>query len=207
MKPQNVYEELTDEEVNLALKSIRPIFSKVSTFKQLIGAYILYLQGNIPVTPTYYGQLESDTVAQLDGILKLNRLGFLTIDSQDGLKVDRAWQRAYIIGYMYYDTYALILSVLKTTEIIYGSFLLTDEISSENPRFPIVLGMPDEEVWASIPLTGAGHRDAWELILEFSPKLLDTDVYVKLRYVQFIDPVWGRPGFLVNKLLEALSKK
>jgi hypothetical protein len=78
----------------------------------VVQLYFDFLNGKIKEVPTYSGPLEDDTINQLNDLRELNSLGFLTIDSQDGLdkyetikenektiKI-HTQQRAYVTGIM-----------------------------------------------------------------------------------------------------------
>lgn len=195
------------EELDEAYDIIEPIFEKVTTFEELIDAYILHLEGKIPVTPTYGGALFPDTIAQVDNIIKLNKLGFLTLDSQDGLRTENKLQRAYIDGYMYNNTFQKIVSKLIRTEIIYMSFYLIIEIEEDHPRFPVTIKIPENTMETSISLIGYGNCSDWDNILDMSPELEDNVDIKELRFVQFIDPIWCRSNLLVDLLLACMEDK
>lgn len=97
------------------------IASEVKTFADMQKMFIKFLKGQVPGTPLHPGALHADTVAQRKDIIKLNQLGCITVDSQDGLDEEepngifnyatrqpqpyyRLRQRAYFDGYMQFPT-------------------------------------------------------------------------------------------------------
>jgi len=104
VKSNDQGDQPSDEDCEASIRE----FSKVpkTNLYEIIQYYLQFLRGERVCNPTYYGYLNGDTIAQLDNIRKLNQLGFLTLDSQDGdemygLKEPSAtYQRAYIDGFV-----------------------------------------------------------------------------------------------------------
>lgn len=88
--------------------------SKSSTWGDVIHLYIKFLQGKIPGTPTHPFPLYEDatkTGGDKD-LITINRLGFLTKDSQPGLNEDGEFQRQYLDGSFFKDDYNLLFDKL-----------------------------------------------------------------------------------------------
>ena len=185
-------------------------FSSAQTFEDLIAGYLKYLNGEITRVPTYAGELEPDTIPQLGVLKRINKLGFLTIDSQDGLHEkegeEETYQRAYVHGFMRKDVYNRFSSKMIATDLICMGYPITRDPC--NTGMSIVVTRERGEAtgrkwrdYTQMPLSVLDQSD-WELLVSYSPKVLieKDDIY----QVTIIDPVWKRSNYLmevVHKML------
>jgi len=66
---------------------MREMFASCNNFQDILDRYYLYYEGRLSFLPLYHFPLAKDTLQQLDLFKKINRLGFLCTNSQDGLSI------------------------------------------------------------------------------------------------------------------------
>jgi len=179
------------------------IWRKVKTFKQLKKATLAFLneEAGSPYQFLCDGKhaLCQDTIDQLKEIKKINKLGFVTVNSQDGVEE----QRAYLIGFVTADGLKMIDDGLKSANLIY--WVCNADVRPKIGVFPPKVG------FALTKTDGKIHGGDMELANhEYDSFMLECPkiepLFKKLFYVIIIDPVWERKGYLVKKVIAALEK-
>ena len=223
-------DESDDESINEQKSLIsQRAFSTARTFRDIIDRYLLYFEGKIPYLPTYFGELDPDTMAQLDMFKRINSLGLLTVNSQDGLIEDErnyevidnrtgekiiyeriiTKQRAYIDGYIEARIYEQFQKFISDTELLIFGVPVGTNKGVEFKREPYI-NVTSEETWINgeyqyRPYTNlhvCSTGDEWDDIMEWvSPKAKIPPLY----YVQLLDPVWGRSNVLAETVIGALE--
>jgi hypothetical protein len=82
------------------LQIISPKYRKVRTFQDLINLNIQFIKGEIPGTPYHYGALSMDSQEQKDSLIRLNELGFFTMEGQGPMPEAKHQQKVYVSGFM-----------------------------------------------------------------------------------------------------------
>lgn len=121
--------------------------SKVNSIESLFETVVKQLEENNINTPFYKGTLSDQTLKDLDNVIRLNRLNFWTIDSQETNEDnDGKVQRAYISGFIpinLINYYAELLSKLELTVGVYyldgTSYLYKDGIKKDWDNEDIVV--------------------------------------------------------------------
>lgn len=182
-------------------------FYNAKTFYDVLQLYIEYLDGKSNEVPTYHGKLNPDTFEQLQQIRQLNNLGFLTLDSQNGLIEDSPdtikLQRSYIKGLMptfivneLVDKFNLQSEVLCFTEQL--KFSMKNEIA--DPRIWVTIKKNKQtlevDYQTSIPLVQT--QDYFHQIAEYLNKNTKKLLFNQLSNITLIDTVWERPNYLVD---------
>lgn len=57
-------------------------FETAKTYADLIAANVLFLEGTLRQSPYHYGPIDKETEPILQDLIKLNKLGFITVQSQ-----------------------------------------------------------------------------------------------------------------------------
>jgi hypothetical protein len=63
-------------------EKVKQLFSQIQNFAELCKVNILFLRGEIPMTPYHLGPIDEETVPLVEKLVEINRLGFLTISGQ-----------------------------------------------------------------------------------------------------------------------------
>jgi hypothetical protein len=82
------------------LQIITPLYQKVRSFQDLIDLNIRFIKGEIPGTPYHYAALKPDSQQQMESLIRLNQLGFFTMDGQGPISSPKGQQKVYISGFM-----------------------------------------------------------------------------------------------------------
>lgn len=199
-------------------------WANLRTFRDVLHLYVEYLSGRLAEIPTYSGPLNADTVAQLGDIREINRLGLLTVDSQDGLteetKTDgHNYQRAYITAV------APTNFVQRVAERLYRSsdVLVFHQAMNQLPHDPNVRRAVDRAAMR-VPLTvERTHPDVdpygtafttlppvaddsfAPALLEFGvPQSFVNGIRALCSTVTFIDTQFGRKGTVAATILGVL---
>lgn len=132
--------------------------SKDPSWDMVTHLYIKFLEGIIPATPLHLGPLLADTNdVGIRQLIKMNRLGFITVDSQPGLcedfvnpmngKSGKERQRQYISGFILGDLYENFVEKMEKNEDI--GFIAVDSDGKYIKRH-LPEWVPDAD---SIPVT------------------------------------------------------
>lgn len=72
------------------------VFNSIQSYKNLIDVNVAFLQGKVSKTPYLLAPVDTQTVPQLDHLIKINKAQFLSIEGQPALKttkfVSKTWQ-------------------------------------------------------------------------------------------------------------------
>jgi hypothetical protein len=82
------------------LSLISKDYNKVKTFQDLIDLNIRFIKGELPGTPYHYAALSMDSQESKELLIKINELGFLSMDSQGPKPEEKHQQKTYISGFM-----------------------------------------------------------------------------------------------------------
>lgn len=161
-----------------------------------------WLEGHSRYQPgTLTPVFDEETVAIAATLAAINRAGLFTKESQPGQLQDAGnSQREYVTGFCAPDTASSLLQLSARTELV------------------AVAHAPGEPGRASIPVTLQG--DEVITVLGTSESPADTDalsdwsaesnetlalLLAESWYLELFDPVWGRSGRLLAKVLETLE--
>ena len=194
-------------------------FSDVKSFSDLLDTFYLYFEGKIAYLPHYRGKLCADTIAQLDLIKEINRLGFLSVDSQNGLSEHLPStiqsetnfcqkQRAYIEGFLPAERAVAFIDQFNQMDLI-ANIVEVGVNCSDSQSSGIAVTMhswiENNEYKIEFPthihLDGDGY-DTWGSILMWISPDANID---KIYYIQLIDPIWGRKDFLLQTMINILQ--
>jgi hypothetical protein len=167
-------------------------------------------------------------------LANINRLGFLTIDSQMGKKETKTFQRAYICGLVTKDTADRLKNYFRTIDSVLvfafphgetappglDAYAFGDDGGIGLPRIEVSLGGPNLSPVTRLPL-GIGERfeSAWngvlpevrdELQTNFSTKgiqRLKERCCAQSVYISVVDTVWGRRTKMFTEVVRALQMK
>jgi len=179
-------------------------WKKVETFKQLKKATLAFLDGkagcpyNFPRQNRGDSPLEPDTIDQLKEIKKINKLGFVTVNSQDGVED----QRAFLMGLVTSDGLKMIDDGLKSTELIY--WVCDASIAPSMGVFPPKVGCSLTRRNGKLhggDVSLVNHE--YDNFIRECPKI--EPLLSKLFYISIVDPIWERKGYLVEKVLSVLK--
>lgn len=94
------------------------MFDKLKKFEDYQTYICKYLNGEYENTPWHYGEIDTETINLLYDLKNLNKLGFITINSQPGtyIKTDKYMelQRGYIEGFMKKNLFNKLLKNIKS---------------------------------------------------------------------------------------------
>lgn len=109
------------------------IYERVKTYQDLIETNIAFLNGEIKRTPYHDGSIEEETHKILDNLVKINKFGFFTTNSQPSLCEYRKYipklnyyidveQKSYISGFMFREEFYNLLSFIENNslQVIYN---------------------------------------------------------------------------------------
>lgn len=186
-----------------------------TTLDDLSAGVVAWLTGSVRRTPTYLGRPEPETALIRDRLITINQVaGVLTDSSQPGLlgewrtrrgHVHRWSQRAYLAGYA--DATAvgdLTLGLYLAREA--GELLLFTRPPHQGPYAGTDYGNEPVPVTADAdgtPHTWVGHwapaRDITAFWGRGAPALLGAWQFA------VVDPEWGRPDLLWDRVSAALG--
>lgn len=119
---------ITNEIIYKYRDNVEFLYSLVITFEDFQLLNIAFLKNKIPET-IYHGPLEDETNLLLKDLLRLNKRGFITINSQPGLKEkDRTYgdkeyfeseQKEFIEGFCHKDYLQSLISVLSRENVYF----------------------------------------------------------------------------------------
>jgi hypothetical protein len=72
----------------------------VQSYRDLINLNILFIKGQISKTPYHHGPLALDSQESRETLIKMNELGFLSMDGQGPKPEAKHQQKTYISGFM-----------------------------------------------------------------------------------------------------------
>lgn len=152
-----------------------------------------YVQGYRTQQPAGEPDPMSDTLADI------NRLGFLTDDSQPGVAISGGYgQRAFITGRCSEQSAAVISAVLVETELV---VLVFPPGESGSGQICVTLEGAREFTWLG---RSGGPSYALEAYSDWSNETL-AKALADCFELQIFDPVWGRNSKLIPALHAALA--
>lgn len=79
----NIPKNLTIKHDNKWLKHVHPLWSRCNTFSKLLENMALFVNGELPNTPTHMGYLEDTNPEYITRLVHLNNIGVLTDNGQE----------------------------------------------------------------------------------------------------------------------------
>lgn len=185
-------------------------------------AQVAKLQAAAMITTKRVGDPEEDaSMSVMRPVLsQMNAMGFVTVDSQMGVKETNRWQRAYISGFVSKKMApALLTRLMRCDDLIALTF--PHDASADfveyglynMPRLPLTLMDEDGQELKPVTTMPLGAAQPWEeLWISLLPELhLANDVQsmnaVKKDAVTLfvMDTKWGRKRLLFDRVLEIVS--
>jgi hypothetical protein len=183
-------------------------------YNKILNHYYLFLTGQIDEVPTHGAPLEEESSIIQRQLIALNECDILTIDSQPGIKEEIyaikldsnviLYQREAVSAYMP----SVMVNYFKD-KLEFTNFLMF--------WYPLTYKGPMRQF---IPISGAKYPNGEkiEMTTRFPVDILEVyrDLQLimndfgytyndiesdKLVFVEFIDPIWGRQGKLLNALV------
>lgn len=201
----------------------------MDSFQYILDYYYRFLQGELQEVPTHFGPLDEESAIILPQLLQLNRLGFLTVESQPGEKevyTDLTFpfmfphpqnvtfkspqeiisvQRGQVSGYMTIEMAYAIERELNPTELLMFITEL-DNPDSNGQAITITMSYTSDNVYqhvfTSSPVDYPDPKEELTMILQVLqlPPLTEDLVHVTI-----IDPIWGRPTYLFDVLINSFN--
>lgn len=188
-----------------------------SSMQDILDYYNDYLSGKLEGCPTHDGPLEQETMRILPDLLRLNRLGILSVDSQPGLKEQfpggELYQRAYLDCYMPLEIYSKLETALMGTNFCFYGQKYSSPEDDKSPTALVIVSYAlerDSETHGMKTVILTEMPIGWispdmDIILENTPEDIKVQILDDLYSVRIMDPVWGNEGALFKKLVEILS--
>jgi len=198
---------------------IGPKISKLKTYKDLLlynktwlndltYTNVIANHGSAKKTSGEYLNVDIDSILyNLPELIEMNELGFLTVDSQSGIKEKNHLERAYITGYMLNKQAEhvweelnrlgyIVMRIKMSTYIEYGPDILSLS------RIPVTID--DNKIYTQV---GLATDIDW--IKELQTKLSER-ILSKYSLITIIDPVYGRLAGkrdgIFTKIIKSLTK-
>ena len=130
-------------------------FRKISTFQELIDTNVQFLEGKIHHTPYHYGPVDDETLPMIADLVKLNKLGCITITSQPAVNEtyykNQKWlqlqQKSFLEGYMPISVLCPFIQFMSTYDQEYSYKIYTiKKISGLKKWIYTLLGLSDIQV-------------------------------------------------------------
>jgi len=172
----------------------RLTWSTAASFRELCEANIRFIRGELRSTPVHGGPIDVESAEIVEGMIELNRKGFLTTASQPALSDGRHAQRAWVEGFASESTALQLGAKTLHSDLLIAFFAPTEPPSS----WQVPITQDDGQ-----PFTWAGHSGVDDLdgfLAECRPSA--TEELMTAWFVVAIDPVWGRNDYLWQVLLE-----
>jgi hypothetical protein len=64
------------------LKNYNKVFDGIKSYKDLIEANVAFLEGRVAGSPTHLGPVDQETIPLLKNLVKINKMGFITLQGQ-----------------------------------------------------------------------------------------------------------------------------
>ncbi len=163
-------------------------------FGEIVQHYRDFLQNKIDACPTHGAPLDPESIGILQQLLAINAAQVVSVDSQPGLLEKEFKQRAYLDCLMEEETYQRLSKKLLETEfmVFANPYAYSDRILNQIP-VTLYHGIP----CTSLPI---GSCNDMEFILENTPRELHEGILCDLWQVRILDPVWGRPTKLFDRV-------
>lgn len=220
-----MFESDNEEELLDYIKSVQT-FESSKSIEELILNNIDYLNGTLSSTCYTLGPIKSETYGILSQLKTLNKLGFITIKSYNGMKnpiycfneSHTNKQRSYLRGLIKKSDYIKIKNISKSCDFIVVNHqkINNDEVHSFH-----YTGILNDDLYikesngfsGSIPfrvcncerhyIKNIEEKDGYECFTECK------DIYSKLLEdyydVSILDMEFSRPYFLFDKIVESLN--
>lgn len=159
-----------------------------------------WLEGNRHYQPGYAAaQPAPETGPWSQALADINRLGFMTTDSQPGVELsDGQGQRAYVTGLCTEETAGLLSAILAGTELVSIWFPPGSAGSGQ-----ICVTIDDNTEDTHLGISGGSHGRCEEYESEANASL--AHVLTGFWELHIFDPVWGRNSKLLPHLTVALG--
>jgi hypothetical protein len=200
---------------------------KIKTIEELAK-----LSGSLMKTTARVGAPDEDAsmAKARPRLAKINTLGFITTDSQMGLKQEYdsvvekhrgvMWQRSYVTGFMSREK---AVSFKLYMDLVGGAAVHVCEFSKKGPtnamfsnayRVPATRFTMADGTFKSgtnVPFISTSIEENWLNLLPETGLSRDTDtrdiIAPHVVAVQVVDMTWGRPTWLFKNVIEVLSGK
>lgn len=193
-----------------------PFVPSFKSFEDILNHYHKFLGGEIDSCPTHDGPLDEESSKILPELLRINKCGVLTVDSQPGLveiQNDNCQiqQLAYLDCYMHQSKYEHLVKELDGKDIVMFGAEYTKP-SNEPPKgnIPVTVSLNciDDE-WQSDVLTAMPLNwlsDDLDIILEETAPKISSRIKKGLYSVRIVETVWGREKHLFETIADCLHK-
>jgi hypothetical protein len=85
MSVEDFETEFKENEINRVMAAhVLPVWSNIQTYGDLIKVNLLFLNGKLKMTPYHLGPIDPETFPFLTKLRKINKMGFVTVNSQPG---------------------------------------------------------------------------------------------------------------------------
>ncbi len=178
------------------MTTVQDPWHSVTDFPALAAAMEQFLRGQIPVTPMHGGPLDPESAPLVPHLVALARHGLVPLLSQPGVLTPTLQQRACVdMVVEHADTGLGVVRALAHTDLV------------------VLVAAPGTLLHQDLPMTWSGgdcitwagrvglDRQLWADALPSEA----ADLVARLCFVQVLDPVWGRPHHLWDRLHEAVA--
>lgn len=180
------------------------------TVNEVKANNIAFLQGKLKSCYSSMG-LHDETDPIIEKIIEINRLGFITTNSQPGVydKVEDYYQRCYISGIVYKSKYKQLQRLMRLINTDFKVIRTIKTIKELIPYYNDKLNAPPE--WHII------SKDSVEIYTHtiYTATFTECDDFARCRAypelqkefytVEIIDLKWGRTDYMLDCLIEVLK--
>ena len=122
-------------------------FENAKTYKDVIAANVLFLEGKLNRSPYHFGPIDKETVPIVNNLVQLNQYGLITVQSQPAISkvgfINKTWyvhgeqmgnwwyaseQRPFVEGYLPIDDLTGFLTFMKSQpDYYYNIYTMLDK--------------------------------------------------------------------------------
>ena len=173
------------------------LWQEAMTFADLCNLTAQFISGDISFIPSYGGSgVDEETDPIVPQLVKLNKHGFMTVDSQPGY-LDEDWgQRACVDGFALKETALKIAALTLYTDLYIGVF---EPGYDGGAIIPVIIRDFQPHGWAG----SAGFEE-----IEFYKEVCNKRAIQALSqawYISAIDLKWGRKNHLWKELTKVFD--
>jgi hypothetical protein len=151
-------------------------WESADTFEKIQKLNILFLKGVIKSTPYHAGPIDYETESMLKRLIKINKLGLLTFDSQPNVICDRYRQKSDI----------WFIADIKQIEYLYNFIIPYKKYGLYVPAmYPSYSNICFENETSAVNIDGVWHP-SYDYSLDFRINATDIFKNIKNRYVCII---------------------
>lgn len=174
------------------------------SFEDLCELMALFVLGEMKFSPGYFAEsVTEETKSIATYLARINRAGFLTIDSQPGSPLKgKSGQRAYVCGYAHPNTAAVLSARLVPTDLYFNEFHSFEPLwrSGEVGEHRIAVTLSNGTTLTSVANCNSTNdlQSFWEDIGHAAYDDLE-----QMNYCIGIDFQWGRSDELFRQIADA----